>query len=122
MIDVSIRVKASEASTSMANEIESFEHLARIREGCLSSAEDLLNSAKALLESGALQVSYHLAVLALEEMGKFGLMETKFHMGRLSSPREFAPDIEDHVKKLFWAFFSMHLTGHKVDKKEFESL
>ncbi|HZE69309.1 MAG TPA: AbiV family abortive infection protein [Pyrinomonadaceae bacterium] len=106
----------------MGNEVESFEHLSKIREACLRSAEDLVNSAKALLESGALQVSYHLAVLGLEEMGKFGLMETKFHMGRLSSPREFAPDIEDHVKKLFWAFFSMHLTGHKVDKKEFESL
>jgi AbiV family abortive infection protein len=106
----------------MGNEIESFAHLSKIREACLSSAEDLLNSAKALLDSGAFQVSYHLAVLALEEMGKYGLMETKFYMGRLSSSREFEPDIEDHVKKLFWAFFSMHLTGHKVDKKEFESL
>src|ERR1051325_874316 len=86
----------------MVSEVESFEHLTKIREACLSSAEDLVGSAKALLENGALQASYHLAVLALEEMGKLGLMETKYLMGRLSSPREFAPDIEDHVKKLFW--------------------
>ena len=56
----------------MSNEpkVESFEHLKAIREACLSNAEDLISSAKALIESGALHVCYHLAVLSLEERSK----------------------------------------------------
>ena len=108
----------------MSNEpnVKSFEHLKRIREACLSNAEDLINSAKALIESGALHVCYHLAVLALEEIGKLGLMEVKYHLGRFSDDSEYNPDIEDHTKKLFWAFFGMHLAGHKIDPAEFNSL
>jgi len=100
----------------------SFEHLIKLRDACISNAEDLLNSAKALIDTGALQVSYHLAVLALEEMGKLGLMEVKYNLDRVAKEREFEPDIDDHIKKLFWAFFSIHLSGHKIDVNEFNSL
>jgi AbiV family abortive infection protein len=106
----------------MPNQVESFEHLKKIREACLSNAEDLVNSAKSLIENGAFQVCYHLAALALEEIGKLGLMEVKYNLGRFSEDREYNPDIEDHTKKLFWAFFGMHLAGHKIDPTEYNFL
>jgi len=106
---------------TMSN-IPNLDHLKKIREACLKNAEDLVNSAKALIEIGAFHVSYHLAVLALEEIGKLGLMEVKYHLGRFAEEHEYNPDIEDHTKKLFWAFFGMYLAGHKVDPVEFNSL
>jgi len=99
-----------------------FEQLQTIRTLCLKNAEDLVNSAKNLLGTNVDHICYHLAALALEEIGKAELMQSKFHLDKYRDTEEqYRPDTEDHVKKLFWAIWGMAWLTGKVSKEEIES-
>lgn len=50
------------------------EEIEPILNACLLNAERLLSSAKAVMAPGQYHVAYHLAALAMEEIGKAGLI------------------------------------------------
>ena len=85
------------------------------REACLSHADDLLRSAKTILETDKLpNVSYHLAALALEEIGKAGFFAVLEIPERQEQAQEyFEKRFEDHFQKLLWAMWTPLLTGRK---------
>lgn len=79
---------------------------------CLGNAERLVGSANAVVSlPGSSHIAYHLAVLALEEIGKSSLIFQE-HLDPKPLPRD--PDserrsplewIEDHERKIFWAIW-----------------
>lgn len=90
-------------------------------DACTVHARDLLTSAQAVLAAGKPNIAYHLAVLALEETGKRHLL------GMLEVAEEFKLDpnyarkrLDDHVQKLFWAFFGGPLFKDRLTPKEME--
>jgi AbiV family abortive infection protein len=79
---------------------------------CLENAERLVESAKAVASvPGSSHIAYHLAVLALEEIGKATLIfQESLDPKPLprdpdSEPRSPLDWMEDHERKLFWALW-----------------
>ena len=106
--------------TEKAKDIE---FLQSIIEACQSHAEDLLNAAKRVLEDENLpNISYHLAALALEEIGKSQLVGmsyiTKTEKGSALPWAE--KQTEDHVKKLYWALWGPSFGRELLTKDQIE--
>src|SRR5687768_1122613 len=76
-------------------------------DACHQNARDLLRAARLLHEQEKLyHVAFHLSVLALEEIGKGGLILSGYHVGQYKeAPAWLDRHAHDHVKKLFWAIF-----------------
>src|SRR5260370_29121986 len=73
---------------------------------CIDHARALLESARAVRTANHPNVAYHLATLALEEIGRRELIGVQ----SLAAKRPEAPawpekHTQDHIKKLFWCFF-----------------
>jgi len=91
-----------------------FEDIKKIREACLVQAEELLAAAKEI-EPTAPHIAYHLATLALEEVGKTHILLFEVTPGhREEALRSFEKMREDHVKKLFWALWGPTFTRQQV--------
>ena len=83
------------------------ENCRKLRAACLENAEALVNSAKTLEGESTAHIRYNLAALALEEVGKAVI----FQMNAFGATSDRDDDqlnisTDDHVKKLFWVFFS----------------
>lgn len=91
---------------------------------CISHARDLVGSARAVKEIGHANIAYHLAVLALEELGRRELIGVRHAASRREggSPAWFDKHSQDHVKKLFWCFFGAHFFEEKITKQSLESI
>jgi len=77
-----------------------------VREACIASAESFLSVAERDLGDGAEHIRFHLALLALEEVGKSVLATISHSDDRLDrSTSSQASAIDDHVKKIFWAIW-----------------
>ncbi|OHV63565.1 hypothetical protein LCM4577_32175 [Mesorhizobium sp. LCM 4577] len=92
-------------------------------DACLVNARALVESAKAVRASGHQNIAYHLATLALEEIGKREL----FGVQAVADRRETSPawpnkHTQDHVKKLFWAFFGAEFFADELTKEAFDNL
>ncbi len=96
-------------------------------DACLQNAEHLLSACKDVRKPGQIHIAYHLAALALEEVGKASMIAVS-SLNRLS-PTDNANStqwerrpidwIEDHKRKLFWALWLPTFAGHKVTITEF---
>jgi AbiV family abortive infection protein len=87
---------------------------------CLEHAGDLIAAAERVLsdDNGFPNVAYHLAVSAMEEIGKAGILSTHAAVGdRLG--RQSERRLDDHAYKLMHAIWSPRLSG-KIDPKDFE--
>jgi AbiV family abortive infection protein len=87
---------------------------------CVVHARDLLESAKAVQVTGRNNIAYHLATLALEEMGKrelYRIQESAKVVGEM--PTWQADATQDHVKKLFWCFYSLGGIPDMIDQRQF---
>ena len=98
------------------------ENCQKLRETCLANAEALVNSAKTLEGEITAHIRYNLAVLALEEVGKAEI----FLMNALGATSDEDNDqqsiaIDDHRKKLFWAFFGPFVEHGRIAPEYFES-
>lgn len=90
---------------------------------CIANADQLLASARDIRKPGRNHIAYHLAALALEEIGK----ATMIVMGSLTPEwlladeehRSPADVIEDHEKKLFWALWTPAFFAEKISVDEF---
>ena len=75
-------------------------------QACVTHARTLLNSAKAVYKSGHPNIAYHLAALALEELGRRELLGVQWVAAKAAVPPTWpTKNTQDHVKKLFWCFF-----------------
>jgi AbiV family abortive infection protein len=89
-------------------------------EACVLHARDLVESAKLVQASGRANIAYHLATLALEEMGRRELFQIQ---NAAKSVGEVPPwqmnATQDHVQKLFWCFYSLGRVQDMIDQKQF---
>jgi AbiV family abortive infection protein len=87
---------------------------------CATHARSLFESAKAVQASGHPNIAYHLATVALEELGKRELLQLQaIAVTRADPPSWPAKATEDHVKKLFWCFFGLRATAYIADPEHF---
>ncbi len=87
---------------------------------CVAHARHLVESAKLVMGSGRRNIAYHLATLALEEMGRrelFQLHEMANRFGEAPPWQEKAT--QDHVKKLFWCLYSIGGLAEVADQNQF---
>ncbi|HEU0160982.1 MAG TPA: AbiV family abortive infection protein [Rhizomicrobium sp.] len=75
-------------------------------DACITSARNLVESAKAVLALGKSNIAYHLATAALEELGKRELFAVRMVASTEVVPPSWPEKhAQDHVHKLFWCFF-----------------
>src|SRR5574341_1393393 len=98
------------------------EELKRIRDITLENAESLLTAGKHLVGRQFDHIRYHLATLALEEVGKADLMVMK-HAARMHGGTGEPIDryLDDHVRKLFWALWGPSFGREKLTRDQIES-
>jgi AbiV family abortive infection protein len=89
-------------------------------EACRSHAQDLYDGAILLRGKTLPNVAYHLATLALEELGKAQLIGMH-SFAKDDADSWYTKQINDHVKKLFWALWG-DVFGKRPDKKYLEEL
>ncbi len=100
-----------------------FDKSSTATKACLQHATDLLGAARAVQGAGKPTIAYHLAALALEEVGKTVLIG----VAHLPSPaRDDATDWarrswDDHVAKLFWALWGPSFGRQKVTREQLQS-
>ena len=98
------------------------ENCRKLRDACLTNAEELVNSAKTLAGESAAHIRYHLAALAIEEVGKAVIIllnASSATLDRIDDQRSIS--IDDHVKKLFWAISSPFIDRGRITPERFES-
>lgn len=90
----------------------------KFKKVCLQNADDLLKAAKISLEAGIDHASFHLSLLALEEVGKMEMEIT--HIMSIIHPKAepivYNFDVDDHERKIFWAFWG-HSFGREKQTK-----
>jgi AbiV family abortive infection protein len=88
--------------------------------GCLDHTGNALKGARALNDAGLPHFGYHLALLALEEIGKLEVVL----MGRVATNDNAASFkkkfMDDHVGKIFWAFWGPTFTMDLIDPQPIE--
>lgn len=92
-----------------------------IRINCISSAEDFVRSAKKIQKSKLPHIQYHLAALALEEIGKAELVVMQHVVDDQSATNFESSSMDDHVRKLFWAFWGPNFGKHLMTEQELDS-
>ena len=90
-------------------------------QACVDHAHALLESARAVRVAGHHNIAYHLATLALEEIGRRELIGVQSLASRQALPPAW-PDRHslDHVKKLFWCFFGGSFFAETISGKQLE--
>jgi AbiV family abortive infection protein len=89
---------------------------------CVDHARDLLDVAKVAQATGKPHIAYHLATLALEELGRRELIAVEsISTQRPVPPAWPAKHTQDHVQKLFWAFFGANFLGRQLTKEALEA-
>lgn len=93
----------------------------RQRQLCLDQARDLIASAERLLpgDGGYPNIAYHLAILAMEEIGKAGMLGTRAVVKGTLDSGWMDKRLDNHVWKLMWGVWSPSLSG-KIEPKAFE--
>src|SRR5262249_2816957 len=94
-------------------------------EACLGHARDLLRAAKRVLQDEQLpNIAFHLTVMALEEIGKGGLLRTREIVRAVENESTFIDNrLDDHPFKLFFALWTPNLArGKEITREEFERL
>jgi AbiV family abortive infection protein len=87
---------------------------------CVDHAEDLLASARLVADGGSPNIAWHLAALALEEIGRRELLVVR----KLASARPIPPawpdkHLTNHEQKLFWALFGADFLSTPLTVEQF---
>lgn len=87
---------------------------------CVVHARDLVEAAKAVQGIGRPNIAYHLATLALEELGKRKLYEIQAAATTVGDPPQWQiKATDDHKKKLLWCFYGSGRLPDIVDQQQF---
>lgn len=86
------------------------ENIQKIIDACHQNAEKHIKAAEILIEQGQFNIGFHLALLALEEVGKAGMVFSKY----VSLPAKkdslwIDKRLDDHESKIFWAIWSENI-------------
>jgi AbiV family abortive infection protein len=93
----------------------------RLRSLCIDHAGDLIEAAERVLRgNGYPNIAYHLAVLAMEEIGKAGMIGARAAVGAVRDTAWMDKRLSEHISKLQWAIWSPALLGGRIDPKDFE--
>lgn len=96
---------------------EKHEHLKKVRETCLASAKAFLSTAERELGNGVDPVCFHLALLALEEIG-MSILNTINYMSETAETDKEELATDAHIRKLFWALWGGGLVRNTKWTKE----
>jgi AbiV family abortive infection protein len=89
-------------------------------QACVEHARHLLESAKLVQNSGRQNIAYHLATLALEEMGRREILQIREMADRSGeAPAWQSKATQDHTKKLFWCLYGIGQISDVSDQKLF---
>lgn len=93
-------------------------------QACLANTRDLLRAAKRVLDDEKLpNIAFHLAIVALEEVGKATMLGTRGIAQSVEDEAVFIDNrLDDHVFKLFWALWTPSFARGHVSKEEIEKL
>lgn len=93
-------------------------------QACIDHANDLLDAAKLLQASGKANIAYHLAALSLEELGRRQLIAFQAIANATSAVPAAWPlkHAQDHIQKMFWAFFDAMFRTQKITKESFDDI
>jgi AbiV family abortive infection protein len=101
---------------------ETIEHYNRFRALCLQNAATNLRGAIRHKAQGENHLVFHLCVLALEETGKIFLGWIQLKNLETGEPVPGMLDMEDHVRKLFWAIWGPYFTREVVNAEQLKKL
>lgn len=89
---------------------------------CLEHALDLVSSAERVRgdDNAFLNIVYHLAILALEEIGKAGMLAARASVGEKLHSDKLVHRMDDHAYKLMWAVWSPSMASGRLDPRDFE--
>ncbi|MFC1625867.1 AbiV family abortive infection protein [Patescibacteria group bacterium] len=105
----------SNKNTKTKNDFE------KIRDLCLDNASDLVKGAKKMRVSKLHHIQHHLAVLALEEIGKAELLGMELAAGINKRQSPIGSNIyENHVKKLFWALWGPSFAKNVITREQID--
>jgi AbiV family abortive infection protein len=91
------------------------ESINAIRRECLLNARRFIFASKKLPEGRFNNIKYHLCTIALEEIGKASLITSKYIAdSTFNLEKEKNWGLDDHVKKLFWAFWGASFGREKI--------
>lgn len=90
------------------------------KNACLQHAEDLLKASNVVFKENLFNIAYHLSVVALEEIGKACLFVVS-NMQNLEYTTNRVKNIDDHIKKIFWALFDIAFTNEILTAKTLEN-
>lgn len=108
--------------TSDAAEDTVLNDAAKIHAACISHAESLVRVANRALDDEKLpNVAYHLATLALEEIGKAGFVAAKHATDGRRESAWIDKRLDDHEAKLFWALWTPGFGRNAVSREEIEN-
>lgn len=108
---------------SSTGECEIDEKTIAAMKACIDHARALLDSARAVQAANHPNVAYHLAALALEEIGRRELIGVQSLASRHPDPPAWAAKhTQDHIKKLFWCFFGGAFAYQRLTGKALEEL
>jgi AbiV family abortive infection protein len=88
--------------------MKSLEEVTPAIQACLANAEKLIEAAQVISNPGSYHIAYHLAALALEEIGKSSMVFMSAINPRPTEEGEQPGPIkwiDDHERKLFWAIW-----------------
>ena len=90
---------------------------------CIDHATDLVESAKLLRANGKPNIAYHLATLALEEIGRRELIGLQVIADLRPVPPSWPhTHTQRHVKKLLWAFFGVEFAQQQLTRESVEEM
>lgn len=90
------------------------------RDICLKNAEDFLRTAESLVGKNVNHIAFHLAALAMEEVGRVSLAWFQIAGNEKDSEIEINLSADDHIKKLFWAIWGPSFGREKITKEQIE--
>jgi len=92
-------------------------------QACIDHARDLIDSAATLHNAGKSNIAYHLATLALEEIGRRELLALQSVSSKeLIPPAWPLKHTQNHAQKLFWAFFGAAFAQQTLTKESLEDM
>ena len=94
-----------------------------VMQACVDHARDLLDAAKGAHAAAKPHIAYHLATLALEELGRRELIAVESIASEHPVPPTWPiKHTQNHVKKLFWAFFGASFGSQQLTKEAFQDM